>query len=62
MSNMPVQLPQALLTITVSIGVVVAVNEMSSIDDMLRKADEAMYQAKRHGGNYVLSYEDISNR
>ena len=48
------------ITITISIGVAAATNEMSGIDDMLRNADAAMYQAKRYGGNRVVQYEDVS--
>jgi diguanylate cyclase (GGDEF)-like protein len=49
------------ITITISIGVAAATNEMSGIDDMLRNADAAMYQAKRHGGNHVVQHEDLSD-
>jgi diguanylate cyclase (GGDEF)-like protein/PAS domain S-box-containing protein len=49
-----------LLAVTVSIGVVVITNEMSGIDDMLRNADAAMYQAKRRGGDRVEQYEEAS--
>jgi diguanylate cyclase (GGDEF)-like protein/PAS domain S-box-containing protein len=48
------------ITITISIGVAAATNEMSGIDDILRNADAAMYQAKRCGGNRVVQYKDIS--
>jgi len=48
------------ITITISIGVAAATNEMSDIDDMLRNADAAMYRAKYYGGNRVVQYEDVS--
>jgi diguanylate cyclase (GGDEF)-like protein/PAS domain S-box-containing protein len=48
------------ISITISIGVAAATNEMSGIDDMLRNADAAMYQAKHYGGNRVMQYEDVS--
>jgi diguanylate cyclase (GGDEF)-like protein/PAS domain S-box-containing protein len=55
----PFEIPGKLLTITISIGAAVITNEMSGIDDMLRNADTAMYNAKRRGGNRVMQYEDI---
>ncbi|MCJ7435705.1 MAG: diguanylate cyclase [Anaerolineales bacterium] len=48
------------ITITVSIGVTAVVNKMFGIDDLLRNADAAMYQAKHNGGNCVIQYENIS--
>ncbi len=48
------------ITITISIGVAVMTDEMSGIDDILRNADEAMYQAKRNDGNCVVEYKDIA--
>jgi diguanylate cyclase (GGDEF)-like protein len=48
------------ITITISIGVAAVANGMSGIDDMLRNADAAMYQAKHYGGNRVMQYEDVS--
>jgi diguanylate cyclase (GGDEF)-like protein/PAS domain S-box-containing protein len=48
-----------LLTITISIGAAVFTNEMSDIDDLLRNADAALYQAKSNGRNCVMKYEAI---
>jgi len=59
-AGISVQIRGALLTITISIGVAVVTNKMSVIDDMLRNADTAMYQAKYSGGNRVVSHEDVS--
>jgi diguanylate cyclase (GGDEF)-like protein/PAS domain S-box-containing protein len=49
LADQSVQVSGEALTFTVSIGVAVYRNEMESIDDMLRNADAAMYQAKRNG-------------
>jgi diguanylate cyclase (GGDEF)-like protein/PAS domain S-box-containing protein len=63
--DVPFEIPGKLLTITIaitiSIGVTVIKDEMSGIDDMLRNADAAMYNAKHCGGNRVSQYEDISD-
>jgi len=42
-----------ILRITVSIGVSVLLSEEDSLDKMLRRADDAMYEAKRNGRNQV---------
>ena len=55
----PFEIPGKSLTITISIGTIVITGEMSGIDDMLRNADVAMYNAKHCGGNRVVKYEDI---
>jgi diguanylate cyclase (GGDEF)-like protein/PAS domain S-box-containing protein len=49
----PVEIPGASLIITISIGVAVLTDELSGIDNVLKNADVAMYQAKRYGGNRV---------
>jgi diguanylate cyclase (GGDEF)-like protein/PAS domain S-box-containing protein len=59
--NTSFEIPCKSLIVTISIGVVMLTGETSGIDDMLRNADLAMYKAKRHGGNCVVRYEDISN-
>jgi diguanylate cyclase (GGDEF)-like protein len=53
-AGMSVAIQGASLTITISIGVAVLTDETSSIDDLLKNADAAMYQSKRHGGNRVV--------
>jgi diguanylate cyclase (GGDEF)-like protein len=42
--------------VTMSIGVATRGEEMMSIDDLLKNADAAMYQAKNLGRNKVVSY------
>jgi diguanylate cyclase (GGDEF)-like protein/PAS domain S-box-containing protein len=49
-----VEIPGGLLTITISIGVAVLTDETSGIDNILKNADVAMYQAKSCGGNCVV--------
>ena len=50
----PVPLGRATVTVTASIGVVVA-GENADPADVLRRADSAMYRAKRAGGNRWMS-------
>ena len=56
------EMPGASLTITItfSIGAAIITDEISDIDDILRNADVAMYQAKCNGGNCVVQHKDIS--
>ncbi|MCX6058807.1 MAG: diguanylate cyclase [Chloroflexi bacterium] len=49
------------LKITASIGVASFTDEMSDIDDLLRNADWALYQAKSNGRNRVKKYIKSSN-
>ena len=44
---------------TASIGVVLFLNEKTHFNDLLRNADDAMYQAKNSGRNRVNFYESI---
>lgn len=59
--SIPFEIPGATLTITISIGVAMQAEGMSGIDDMLRNADVAMYNAKHRGGNCVMRYENVSD-
>jgi two-component system cell cycle response regulator len=54
--------PTSELTVTVSIGVAVTGQEISTLDDLMRAADAAMYVAKRGGRNRVATLEDMSPR
>lgn len=45
------------IAITISIGVAAFTNKTSNIDDILRNADTALYEAKRAGRNRVTEYE-----
>ena len=49
------------LKITASIGAAAFTDEMSDIDDLLRNADWALYQAKSNGRNRVKKYIKSSN-
>ena len=42
------------ITFTVSIGVAAYSEEISNIDDLLRKVDEALYEAKAEGRNCIV--------
>jgi diguanylate cyclase (GGDEF)-like protein len=50
----PVNTDGLRLTATLSLGVTLAVPG-ESVDDMIARADEAMYQAKQAGGDQVMS-------
>jgi diguanylate cyclase (GGDEF)-like protein len=52
--NAPFLAPSNALTITVSIGVTDARAEDRSLDDLLRRADQALYTAKRDGRDRVV--------
>ncbi|MBV8617465.1 MAG: sensor domain-containing diguanylate cyclase [Curvibacter sp.] len=45
----PFQLPQGALQLGVSVGVAVHTNAEGTVDDLVQRADQAMYQAKRSG-------------
>ena len=46
------------ITITISLGAAVFEKGMSDIDDLLRSADAALYEAKRSGRNCVRVFQD----
>ena len=52
--------PTSELTVTVSIGVAVTGQGISTLDDLMRAADAAMYVAKRGGRNRVATLDDMS--
>jgi two-component system, cell cycle response regulator len=43
------------LPITVSLGVALIESPSDSIDDIIKRADDALYRAKREGRNRVIS-------
>ena len=50
------------LTVTVSIGVAVMSGPRDTVDDLLRRADEGLYAAKRKGRNRVEMVEHRAPR
>ncbi len=46
------------ITITISLGAAVCEDGMKDIDDLLRRADAALYEAKRSGRNCVVIFQD----
>ena len=50
------------LTVTVSVGVAVMSGPRDTVDDLLRRADEGLYAAKRKGRNRVEAVEDRAPR
>lgn len=53
------------LTVTLSIGIACCDGQLDtsdSIDDLVEKADQALYQSKRNGKNQFTLYTDVSSR
>jgi diguanylate cyclase (GGDEF)-like protein len=46
--------------LTISIGVAMYPNDGETLDELLRKADEALYRSKRQGRNQVTLYEGVT--
>ncbi len=46
---------------TVSIGFSASNNDNTSLDDLMKQADNALYQAKRDGRNICRNYKDMAN-
>jgi two-component system, cell cycle response regulator len=61
----PVSTDSAMIPVTVSLGVAVSVDQPGGLEDLLRRADEALYAAKDRGRNRVetaLGQEESSQR
>lgn len=50
----PIPLPQEAVTVTASLGLACADNPQESLQSLLRRADQALYQAKDGGRNQVV--------
>lgn len=53
-ASVPIDVAGVLAEVSVSIGVTIT-SEGESVDDLIARADEAMYEAKRGGSNRVIS-------
>jgi diguanylate cyclase (GGDEF)-like protein len=53
----PLQIGPATLHVTVSVGIAVSRGGLAGVDELIRSADEAMYAAKRLGGNRCELYD-----
>jgi two-component system, cell cycle response regulator len=61
----PVSTDSAMIPVTVSLGVAVSADQPGGLEDLLRRADEALYAAKDRGRNRVetaLGQEESSQR
>jgi len=56
----PVKHDVGQLVLTISIGVAVSGDDLSTPDDLLRGADAAMYEAKRQGRDRVIQADPAS--
>ena len=54
-TTVPIENPSIELQFTVSIGVVTMTTDQETVDDLLQKADAALYQAKNAGRNQVFA-------
>ncbi|TAN84975.1 MAG: EAL domain-containing protein [Gallionella sp.] len=57
--NLPYQLKDYMYHTTPSIGIVLFNGNLESIDDLLKHADTAMYQAKTRGRNTICFYDPV---
>jgi diguanylate cyclase (GGDEF)-like protein len=53
LESKPFEIDGAPIRVTVSVGVSAATAETTSIGDLMKRADQALYQAKRDGRNRV---------
>ena len=59
--NQPLEVKATELSVTCSIGVALYPQDASNYEDLLRKADIAMYQAKEAGRNAVCFFDEAMN-
>src|SRR5262249_11488002 len=55
----PIELAGQTVQASMSVGVASGDEGMADVDALVRNADEAMYEAKRRGGNRVELYDDV---
>lgn len=53
--------PSAMVKVTVSIGIAECTNEVKTRQELIERADRAMYQAKKDGRNLVRVWKDVEN-
>lgn len=56
-AEMPIQTQSGDLSLSVSIGVAYLTSDIQSLDELLRAADDALYQAKNSGRNKCVVYK-----
>jgi diguanylate cyclase (GGDEF)-like protein len=61
-AGMPMTLAGHQRSISISIGVALVTDPEEEIDDVIRRADTAMYRAKESGGDGVEVFEDVMAR
>jgi diguanylate cyclase (GGDEF)-like protein len=57
----PFSVKSQTMPVTVSVGVASHTDETSTLNDIIKNADSALYHAKKTGKNKVVSYEELGN-
>ncbi len=50
------------LTITVSIGIAMHPHDAATKEELISKADQALYYAKKNGRNQVCTWKDVGKK
>lgn len=58
--SVPVQVEGQPVDVRISMGIALSPDDADEIDDLVRLADQAMYRAKRRGGNVLAFASDLS--
>lgn len=60
--NSPFFINETKLTITLSIGLATHPNDAATKDELINKADQALYYAKENGRNQVCEWKDVAKK